>query len=300
MKKLFWLFGLLFSAGVVSAAPFRVVATTPDLADLARQVGGDRTTVDSLSKGNQDPHFVEAKPSLILKVRDADLFIQTGLELEVGWAPVLLQASRNARIQFGAPGFLDASAFITPLEVPTTLSRSAGDVHPGGNPHYLADPLNAVAVARGIAEKMAELDPSNATIYAKNAEDYTRRLEGKIAEWKRLLASAQGTPFVSYHKNLVYFGDRFGLVGVGEIEPKPGIPPTPKHTEKLIALMKARSVPLVFTMPHYGNRTSESLAKATGAKVVTMALVPGAVPEATDYIATMDYNVAGVLKALGK
>lgn len=300
MKKIGLFVGLLAAVGSLSAAPLRVVATTPELADFARQVGGDRAVVESLSRGNQDPHFVEPKPSLIVKVRDADLFIQTGLELEVGWAPVLIQASRNARAQYGAAGFLDGSNYITPLEVPTNLSRAEGDVHPGGNPHYLADPANAVLVVKAIAKKMAELDPSNNTVYTKNADDYVRRLEAKIAEWKQKMAPAQGVAFVSYHKNLAYFADRFGLVKAGEIEPKPGIPPTPKHMDKLIALMKERRVPLVLTMPHYEDRAPRSLAKATGATVVKMALVPGAVPDATDYIAAMDYNVAGVLKALGK
>jgi len=300
MKKLSWLFCLLLASVAVSAAPLRVVTTTPDLADLARKVGGDRVTVDALSKGNQDPHFVEAKPSLILKVRDADLLIQTGLELEIGWAPVLIQASRNARVQMGAPGFLDASSFISPLETPVVLSRAAGDVHPGGNPHYLADPLNAVAVVKGIADKLSQMDPLHAATYAKNAEDYTRLLSAKIAEWEGLLASAKGVPFVSYHKNMAYFAQRFGLVEAGEIEPKPGIPPTPKHTAELIALMKTRQVPLILTMPQYEGRTAASLAKATGANVVVLALVPGALPEATDYIAAMSYNVAAIVNALGR
>jgi zinc/manganese transport system substrate-binding protein len=256
--------------------------------------------VDCLSRGNQDPHFVEAKPSLIIKVRDADLFVQTGLELEIGWAPVLIQASRNPRVQAGAQGFVDASSFITPMEVPTVVSRSEGDVHPGGNPHYLADPHNALAVVKGLEKKMSQLDPSNAAVYAKNADGYSRRLTAKIAEWESALAPVKGMSFVSYHKNLVYFAEHFGLVKAGEIEPKPGIPPTAKHTEKLIALMKERGVSLILTMPHYDRRTPESLAKATGAKVVMLALVPDAVPEATDYIAAIDYNVAGILKALGK
>lgn len=300
MKKIGLLAVLLVGVESLSAASFRVVATTPDLADLARQVGGDRAVVECLSRGDQDPHFVEPKPSLIVKVRDADLFLQTGLDLEVGWAPVLIQASRNPRVKDGAAGFLDASKFITPLEVPTAMSRAEGDVHPGGNPHYLADPANAVLVVNAIAKKMAELDPANNAVYTKNAADYVRRLEAKIAEWKIKMVPAHGAPFVSYHKNLAYFANRFGLMKVGEIEPKPGIPPTPKHMNTLIALMKERRVHLVLTMPHYEDRAPVFIAKATGASVVKMALLPGAVPEATDYIAAMDYNVAGILKALGK
>jgi ABC-type Zn uptake system ZnuABC Zn-binding protein ZnuA len=284
--------------GFAVAAPLKVVTTTPDLADIVRQVGGDAVTVDCLSRGYQDPHFVEAKPSLILKLRNADLFIQTGLELEVGWAPLLVQGARNPRIQAGARGYLDASVFIQPLEVPVNPTRSGGDVHPGGNPHYLADPHNVQLVARGIATKFGELDPVRAGDYVRRADGYVKRLDAKIAEWEGALAPYKGTPFVSYHKNLVYFADHFGLVSVGEIEPKPGIPPSPNHTAELIALMKSRNVRLILTMPHYERRTPDALARATGAQVVSVALVPEAVPEATDIIAAVDGNVKAVLSAL--
>ncbi|MBK7207387.1 MAG: zinc ABC transporter substrate-binding protein [Elusimicrobia bacterium] len=298
MKKLSALFGILLLGGGVYAAPLKVVTTTPDLADLARQVGGDRVKVDSLSRGSQDPHFVEAKPSLIVKVRDADLFVQTGLDLEIGWAPLLIQGARNARVQRGAQGFFDASAFIQPLEVPTVVSRAAGDVHPGGNPHFLADPHNALAVVKALGEKLAELDPAGAAVYKKNAGDYSARLSAKIAEWEKRMAPAKGARFVSYHKNLVYLADHFGLVSDGEIEPKPGIPPTPKHTADLIAVMKERRTPLILTNPHFARRTPDALARATGAAVVTVALTPDAVPEAVDYISAVEFNVAGILRAL--
>lgn len=298
MKKLLALFSILWLAGGVFAAPLKIVTTTPDLADLARQVGGDRVKVDGLSRGSQDPHFVEAKPSLIVKVRDADLFVQTGLDLEIGWAPLLIQGARNARVQRGAKGFLDASAFIQPLEVPTVVSRAAGDVHPGGNPHFLADPHNALAVVKALEGKLAELDPAGAVVYKKNAEDYSARLSAKIAGWEKRMAPAKGARFVSYHKNMVYFADHFGLVSDGQIEPKPGIPPTAKHTADLIAVMKERRTPLILTNPHFERRTPDSLARATGASVVTVALTPDAVPEAADYISAVEFNVAGVLRAL--
>jgi zinc/manganese transport system substrate-binding protein len=173
-------------------------------------------------------------------------------------------------------------------------------VHPGGNPHYLADPHNALAVVKGLEKKMSQLDPSNAAVYAKNADGYSRRLTAKIAEWESRLAPAKGVAFVSYHKNLVYFADHFGLVKVGEIEPKPGIPPTAKHTDKLISLMKERKVPLILTMPHYDQPNPRVPGESHRRQSGVMALVPDAVPEATDYIAAIDYNVAGILKALGK
>ena len=287
----------LGGSAVQAAGPLRVVATTPDLADLARQVGGTLATVECLSRGFQDPHFVEAKPSLILKLRNADLFVQTGLDLEVGWAPLLLQGARNPRLQPGAPGFVDASTFVKILEIPTNLSRAEGAVHPGGNPHYLGDPANAAPVARGLAARMAALDPNHADVYKKNAEDFVGRLNAKIADWDKRLAPFKGAPFVSYHRNLVYFAAHFGLVSVGEIEPKPGIPPSPSHTSDLIALMKAQKVSLILTMPQYEIRTAEALARATGARVVTIALVPEAVPEAVDYLSAMESNVRGILAA---
>lgn len=300
MKNVISTLSLFFVTAGLFAAPLKVVTTTPDLADLVRQVGGDRVKVDCLSRGFQDPHFVEAKPSLILKVRDADLFVQTGLELEIGWAPLLVQGSRNARVQAGAKGFLDASTFIAPLEVPSNVSRSEGDVHPGGNPHYLLDPRNALLVVKGLRDKLAELDPPGAAAYSKNSDNYSLRLNAKITEWQKRMVPVKGAAFVSYHKNAVYFANFFGLVPTGEVEPKPGIPPSPGHTAELIDLMKARKIPLILTMPHFESRTPESLANATGAHVVIIASVPDAVPEATDYIAAMDYNVAAILKALGK
>lgn len=298
MKPMVTLFLGWLSTMAFAAPTLKVVATTPDLADLARHAGGDRVQVTCLSRGFQDPHFVEAKPSLILKLREADLFIQTGLELEIGWAPLLVQGSRNPRIQLGAPGFLEASQFIQPLEVPATVSRSEGDIHPGGNPHYLGDPENALLVLKGIAQALGRLDPPGAAVYEKNAEEYHQKLSAKIVQWDARMGSAKGALFVSYHKNVIYFARHFGLVSVGEIEPKPGIPPTPAHTEELIQLIKAQRVSLILTMPQYEQRTAESLAHVTGARIVKLALVPEAVPEAVDYIAAMDYNVTSILKAL--
>ncbi|MBL8023827.1 MAG: zinc ABC transporter substrate-binding protein [Elusimicrobia bacterium] len=300
MKMIGSVLGIILFALVGFAAPLKVVTTTPDLADLARQVGGDRVKVECLSRGNQDPHFVEAKPSLILKVREADLFIETGLDLEIGWAPSLVQGSRNLKVQRGALGFLDASTLIHPLEIPSTLSRSEGDVHPGGNPHYLGNPRNAIFVIKGMVEKLSALDPPGSPVFATNAKNYIQQLNAKMSDWEKQMESVRGTLFVSYHKNLVYFAEYFGFSPVGEIEPKPGIPPTPRHTADLIALIKGQSVPLILTMTHFERRTPDSLAGATGARVVTIALVPEAVPEARDYISAFDYNVKALLNALEK
>lgn len=298
MKRIFSVF--FFLAGPLAAAPLKIVTTTPDLADLARNVGGDRVSVVCLSRGIQDPHFVEAKPSLILKLREADLYIQTGLDLEAGWAPLLLQGARRPQLQPGGTGFLDASRFIKPLEIPSDVSRAGGDVHPGGNPHYLGDPRNAIVVAAGIAGQLAALDPAGKPTYDANARATGERLRLKITEWEKRLAPARGARYVSYHRNLVYFADWAGLSSVGEIEPKPGIPPSPRHTAELIGLMKEHKVPLILTMPYYEKRSPESLAAATGARVVVMALMPDGLSSGDDYLSAMERNVGAILAAVSR
>ncbi len=297
LKKIIFVLSLPLLA-LPGWAALKVVATTPDLADIAAQVGGKAVVVESLSKGFQDPHFVEAKPSLITKLMSADLFIETGMELEVGWAPLLIQGARNPRIQPAAPGFLDASAAIQPLEVPSNPNRSMGDVHPGGNPHYLTDPENARLVAREIAEKMGQLSPQDAPAFRENLKAFEARIDGKMKEWTAALAPYKGSKFVSYHKNMPYFAARFGLAESGEIEPKPGIPPTASHTAELIGLIKAEKIPLILTQAYYENRTAEALGRETGAAVVMFAMGPEGVPEAKDYLGALDYDVKSVAQAL--
>jgi zinc/manganese transport system substrate-binding protein len=297
MKKLLSLLSLLF-ASVISAAPLKVVATTADLASLAKEVGGEDADVQALASPSQDPHFVEAKPSLVLKIMKADAFVETGLELEVGWAPLLLQQSRNPRVQPGAPGFIDASAAIQPLEVPASPDRSQGDIHPGGNPHYLSDPANAGPVADLLAERFGALRPDKKDAFLSRAADFRRRLDGRMKEWTAKLAAARGAPFVSYHRDMLYFAAAFGLVSAGEIEPKPGIPPSPAHTAALIAAMKDKKARLILTAPWYEDRTPASLARETGARVVVFDPYPGAFPEAADYLSAAGRNVKAVADAL--
>lgn len=286
-------FGLsVFGAGGASAG-LKAVTTTSDLADLVRQVGGDRVSVESLSSGSQNPHFVEAKPSLILKLMSADVFVQTGLDLETGWAPLLLKGSRNAKIQPGARGHVDAAAFIDPLDVPTQVSRAEGDVHPGGNPHYLMDPENARAVVRGLAQRLADLDPAGGSDYEKNRKAFEERLDERWARWKKTMAPLAGAPFVSYHKNLSYFAQRFGLICVGEMEPKPGLPPTASHTEEIRRVVRERGVRLLLTQPYFERKSLDALAKETGARVVVVPLAP----LREDYLTLMDNNVAAVAAA---
>ena len=285
-------------AAAGAAAPLRVVTTTPDLAAIARELGGEAAKVECLASGVANPHFVDAKPSFMVKLMKADLFIQTGLELEVGWAPLLLQGARNPRILPGTPGFLEASWAITPLEAPQSPTRAMGDVHAGGNPHFMADPDSALAVARLVAKKMGELAPGQAESFAGNLAGFEGRLREAQRRWDKALGPHRGAKYVSYHRDWIYFGRRFGLVSAGEIEPKPGIPPTPAHTGRIIETIKNEGVRMVFTDPWYERRTPESIARESGARLLTMAVMPEAVPEAAGYFAWMDYNVRQVAEAL--
>lgn len=285
-------------ASPLAAKPLSVVTTTTDLASVARSVGGDQVVVESLAVGLQNPHFVEAKPSLIVKLMKADLFVQTGLELEVGWAPVLLQGARNPKILKGSPGFFDASAAVHPIEIPQDPSRAMGDVHPGGNPHYMADPENGRRVARALAKRLGELAPDHEGDFQANLESFEKSLDQKIAAWKAALAPFKGAKFVSYHRDWNYFAQAFGLSPAGEIEPKPGIPPTAAHTSELIERMKAEKVKVVFCDPWYERRTPEFIARQTGAKLLDMTLYPGGAPDAEDYLSAMDRNVSLLAESL--
>ncbi|MCB4757408.1 MAG: metal ABC transporter substrate-binding protein [Elusimicrobia bacterium] len=282
----------------VSEAALNVVTTTSDLASIVRAVGGDGAKVQSLASPVQNPHFVDAKPSLIVKLMKADLFIQTGMELEIGWAPLLIQSSGNKNIQAGAKGFLDASTAITPMEVPQNPSRAMGDVHPAGNPHYMTDPDNGRLVARLICDKLAELSPKDSELFRRNLKNFELKLDEKVALWEKEMKPYEGTKFVSFHKIYPYFSARFRLVSLGEIEPKPGIPPTAAHTAELIDRMRSEKCPLIFTQSWYEQRTPGFIAKQTGAVVLTLAVFPGANEKTQDYLSVIDYNVQEIVKAL--
>lgn len=281
-----------------AAAALRVVTTTPDHAAIMREVAGPLAVVDSLASGRQNAHFMDPKPSHVLKAMKADLYVENGLDLEIGWSGSVLKAARNRRVMQGQPGYLDASAAVETLEKPETLSRAGGDVHPGGNPHYTQDPERAVQVAGLFARRLSELDPPNAAAYEANRAAFEARAREKLAGWTKSLAPHRGVKIVTYHRDWVYFSDRFGLVRAGEIEPKPGIPPTAQHTAALTARMKAEGVRLVLTLPWYEARTPRALADGASAKVVPVALFPGSYPGTDGYFEWMDYNVSAIAKAL--
>lgn len=276
------------------AGTLAVVATVPDLAAIAAEVGRERVKVTTLALPSQDPHFVDARPNLALELSRADALLLVGLDLEVGWLPVLLTGSRNPRIQVGAAGYIDASTFVPVLEVPTQkLDRAMGDIHPGGNPHYLYDPRNAVRVALGLSSRFAALDPANAQVYVANAQDFQRRVEAARTSWEQRAAGLRGAKVVTYHRSFVYLADWLGLQIVDTIEPKPGIPPSPASLAQLLTTMQASGVQLILQEEFSPATTAELVRSKSGAKLVR-------IPGGTNHAAGETYlqHVQGWVDAL--
>jgi zinc/manganese transport system substrate-binding protein len=289
------------ASAVPASAALRVVATTEDLAALAREVGGDKVTVVALAKGYQDPHFVEPKPSFILEVSRADLLIAVGRELEIGWLPTLITSSRNAKIQPGSRGYLDASLNVKILEIPTgQITRAMGDVHPQGNPHYWLDPDNGRLIAQAIRDKLAELSPADKASFDQRYADFDRRLAAAEKQWEATMAPYKGTKIVTYHRSWPNFMDRFGLDVMGYVEPKPGIPPSPSHTLELMEDMKRQGVKVIIVEPYFDKKTPQAIANGVGGVVLELAPSVGGTKEASDYIQLFDYDVKTLAEALRK
>jgi zinc/manganese transport system substrate-binding protein len=300
MKRFLWLLLATFwSVPAAGQGKLNVVTTTEDLAAIAREVGGDRITVESIAKGYQDPHFVEAKPSFILKLQKADVLIVVGRELEIGWLPPLIQQSRNAKIQPGSEGFLDASLHATILEIPAgQVTRAMGDVHPSGNPHYWLDPENGKRIARDIADKFARRRPNDRAVFEKGLAAFTARVDEGVKRWLAAMAPYKGTKVVTYHRSFPNFVARFGLDIIGYVEPKPGIPPSPQHILDLIAEMKRQNVRLILMEPYFDSKTPKAIGRATGAEVIVMPPSVGGVKEVTDYVSLFDYNIKLLVDAI--
>lgn len=292
------LLAALCPQGARAAGKFKIITATSDLAALAQEVGGDRVEVESIARGYQDPHFVEAKPSFLLKLRNADLLILVGLQLEIGWLPPLITQSGNPRIQPDGPGYLDASQFAEILEKPTgVVSRAMGDVHPFGNPHYWLDPENGRRVAQGIANKLSEKRPSDAAYFESRFQDFSKRLTEAEKVWDAEMQPYHGRKLITYHRSWPNFVKHFGLVSMGEIEPRPGIPPTPSHTLDLINMMKRENIKIVLVEPYFDLKTPNAIARDTGAQVVVMPPSVGGEKEITDYFKLFDYDLALLIKA---
>jgi zinc/manganese transport system substrate-binding protein len=283
------LFGL---AGLTAqAAKVRVVTTLTDLADLTRNIGGDHVDVFSLATGIEDTHGVPMKPSFVPAMNRADLLMLVGFGCEHAFLPALLEASKNPRIQYGQPGYVDCSKGVVPAEVPKSTDHSAGDVHPYGNPHYMLDPVLAKTAAQNICDALIGFAPQFRDDFTRNRDAYIARLDAQIAKWQEILAPLKGGKFVSYHEHWIYFAKRFGLVYFGTIELKPGIDPTPKHIENLVAAMKAEHVLVVAREPQFPEKVPALIARQAGARLVKLPIMPGGVPHTDSYIEMMDYIV---------
>jgi ABC-type Zn uptake system ZnuABC Zn-binding protein ZnuA len=291
------LLGVLGAAAPGRADPLRIVATTPDLGSIAAAVGGAAAEVTSLARPGEDPHFVDPKPSFIRTLNQADALVEGGAALEAGWLPPLVDGARNARIALGAPGRIVASQGLALLEVPTQLDRSLGDIHPFGNPHYLLDPENARAVARTIAEGLCQVDHARCETFRANAGRFAATIDERLAGWQRALTGARGAKVVTYHKTFDYLARRFGLEVIDNLEPKPGIPPSPTHVAALVPKMQAEQVRLILVEPFRERKTPDFVAEKTGARVVALPIMPGGA-EARDYLGLIDYDVKQVGTAL--
>lgn len=280
--------------------PLAVVTTTEDLAAIAREVGGDRVAVASLSKGYQDPHFVDAKPSYLVQLKKADLFVETGRELEVGWAPGLVSGSRNARIQPGAPGHVDASVQVAVIEVPSTVSRSQGDIHPFGNPHYLLDPANGAPAARAIRDGLVRVSPGDAATFNAREADFEKRLAAATTRWKAQAhgLGLTGMKVVTYHRSWSYFAKAFGLVVVDYVEPRPGIPPSPNHVSDLVNEMKTGGVRVLLMEPFFDPRVPQKISHDTGVPLAVLPTSVGAEPAIKTYFDLFDRMFAELGTAL--
>ncbi|HEY2139445.1 MAG TPA: metal ABC transporter substrate-binding protein [Chthoniobacterales bacterium] len=298
MKRI--LLTLFFSITVALSAhaKLKVVATLPDLASLAREVGGDKIEVSAMAKPTEDPHFVDARPSFVVQLRDADVLIDGGAELEIGWLPPLLQNARNPKIEVGKPGRVQASQGVRLMNVPTSASRAAGDVHALGNPHFMVDPIIAKTVALHIAQAFSALDAPNAAAYDANYKKFEATINAKLQEWGAALSPFKGQNIVAYHDSWPYFGHRFGLNIDTFLEPKPGIPPSPSHLAEVIEKMKAQKIKAIIVEPFHDRKIAEKVASATGAKVVDFSQYPGGLPGTDSYVKLIDRLVANLSAAL--
>jgi zinc/manganese transport system substrate-binding protein len=283
---------------LIAQAKLNVVATLPDFASLAREIGGDKVDVTVMAKPTEDPHFVDARPSFVVQLRTADVLIEGGAELEIGWLPPLLQNARNPKIDVGKPGRVIASQGVRLMNVPTNVTRAAGDVHALGNPHFMTDPIIAKAVAQHIAQSFSAVDAANAGAYDANYKKFEATINTKLQQWGAAMLPFKGQSVVAYHDSWVYFAHRFGLNIDIFLEPKPGIPPSPSHLVEVIAQMKAQKIKAIIVEPFHDRKIAEKVASATGAKVVDFCQFPGGIPGTDTYTKLIDALVSRLAAAL--
>ncbi len=298
-KRLFSSCILMFiSINLVVAGPIKVVTTTTDLKSITEWVGGNKVSVSSIATGYQNPHFVDPKPSYIISLSNANLFVTVGLDLETGWSPQLVSSSRNQKIQKGAAGYVDASEGVGLLQVPSSLNRGEGDIHIYGNPHYWLDPLNGKVIARNIANGLERIDPSNKAYYEANLQAFFNKVNEKLAAWAALMAPYKGSKIIAYHNEWCYFEKRFGLEIVDFMEPKPGIPPSPSQLVKVIKEVSANHIKVIISSPYFTTSSSDVVAKQTGVKELTLATSVNAFDQIHDYFDLFDYNLNQLIAVL--
>jgi ABC-type Zn uptake system ZnuABC Zn-binding protein ZnuA len=276
----------------------KVVTSLPDLKSITESIGGDKVDAFAIATGFQNPHFVDPKPSYILKLSKADMFITIGLDLETGWVSPLLNSARNANVLKGAPGYVDASENVPLLQVPTSVNRGEGDIHIYGNPHYWLDPALGKIIARNICDGLKRLDRENESLYQDNLKKFNNRIDMKTKEWTARMLPFKGTKIIAYHNEWVYFEQRFGLKIVDFLEPKPGIPPSPSQLAKVINEMKRENMKVIITSPYFTAESADLVARNVDGKVVTLATSVGADESIKTYFDLFDYNVGKMVDAL--
>lgn len=303
LKTQFLLANLILTLAIqptFAAEKLKIVTTIPDLADIAARVGGERVEVEALAKGYQDPHYVDAKPSLILKLRRADLFIQVGLDLEIGWVPPLLDAARNQDIYYGGKGYVDASKDIDLLEVPRgdpAQLRAQGDIHVWGNPHFWLKPQNAKIIAKNILNKLLVVSPDDGEYFQKNFETFRAQIDSADALWQEKFAPYKNVNIIAYHNSWPYFAEHFSIKTAGFIEPKPGIPPTPAQLLSVIKTMREKNIKVIIVSPYFDDKPANSVAEQVGAEVVPFAPSVGAFKDVKNYFDLFDYNLNALIAA---
>lgn len=280
-----------------ASAALNVLACEPEWGALAQELGGDKVSVYSATTALQDPHRIEARPSLIARARSADLLVCSGSELEIGWVPLLVTQSGNGRIRPGSPGYLEASRYVAKIDVPTVVDRSLGDIHPAGNPHIQTDPRNVARVAAAMAERLAQIDPANAETYKSRAESFRARWQSAIERWEREGAPLKGVPIVVYHKDFSYFIRWMGMREAGTLEPRPGIPPTPAHLAELVEQMKRAPAKLIVYAPYSDSRAAQFLSERTGIPAVPLPFTVGGSERAKDLYGLFDDTLSRLLEA---
>ena len=288
----------LLAVALPAGAALKVVATTSEYGALASQLGGPRVAVTTIAKPTEDPHFVDARPSQIVALNRADVLIEGGAELEVGWLPPLLEGARNGKILAGGPGRVVASEGIQLVDIPAAADRSQGDTHLAGNPHFMLDPLNARVVAAHIVRTFSALDPAGAAAYQSNLTQFDAGLQAKMKEWAAALKPFAGRPIVTYHPTWRYFARRFGLISDIYLEPKPGIPPSPPHLAEVMQKMKAQNIHVLLVEPYQPRKTAEAVASRTDAAVVDVCQFPGGLPGTDSYLSLLDADVKRIAQAL--